>query len=154
MMKNLICILLIFLSVLSCKTAKTDYTQLDINTIQLYDFNNETISVENLTQQWNKRIQADDTINAQIVLLQIITMVDNKTNKKNLVLLGSTDKRAIKTATKLTAFENRLKLSDLTVTCNNCRKDVNIQLNDKNWICINDDKENSVCTKTVTLQKK
>jgi len=153
-MKNLICISLIFLSVLSCKTAKTDYTQLDINTIQLYDFNNETISVENLTQQWNKRIQAEDAINAQIERLQIIIMVDNKTNKKNLVLLGSTGKRAIKTATKLTAFKNGLKLNNLTVTCNNCRNDMNIQLNDKNWICINDDKENSACTKTVSLQRK
>ena len=151
-MKNLIWILLIFLSLLSCKTAKTDYTKSELNSIQLYDFNDENISVENLTKQWNKRIQEDEKINAKIESLEIINLVDRKTNKKTLVLLGTTNRKSVKTATKLTEFKNGLKLSDITVTCKNCNSELNIQLNDKNWSCVGEDNENDACTKTETLR--
>ena len=150
-MKNLIWSLLIFLSLLSCKTAKTDYTKLELNSIQLYDFNDETISIENLTQQWNKRIQVDEKINAKIESLEIINIVDRVTNKKTLVLLGTTNRKSVKTATKLTEFKNGLKLSDITVTCKNCDSDLNIQLNNENWSCVSDDNKNA-CTKIETLR--
>jgi len=152
-MKNLTWILLIFLSLLSCKTVKTDYTKLELNSIQLYDFNDETISIENLTKQWIKRIRVDEEINAKIESLEIINIVDKKTNKKTLVLLGTTNRKSVKTATKLTEFKNGLKLSDITVTCENCYSDLNIQLYNKNWSCMNDENGNgNPCTKIETLR--
>ncbi len=149
-MKNLIWILLIFLSLQSCKTAKADYTKSDINSLSLYDYNNKPISLENLTKEWNKRIQENEEINARLENLEIINIVDNETNKKTLVLLGTTNKKSVKTATTLTEYKNGLKLSDLTVTCNNCNDDLNIQLNNKNWSCIT--KVGKSCTKITTLR--
>lgn len=148
-MKNLIWILLIFLSLQSCKTTKADYTKSDIHSLSLYDYNNKPITLENLTKEWNKRIQEKEDIKARIENLKIIDIVDNETNKKNLVLLGTTNKNSVKTATTLTEYKNGLKLSDLTVTCKNC-KDLNIQLNNSNWSCVS--KESKSCTRISTLR--
>ena len=149
-MKHLIWILLISLSLQSCKTTKADYTKSDINSLSLYDYNDQPISLENLTTEWNKRIQENEEINAWIQNLEIINIVDSETNEKTLVLLGTTNKNSVKTATTLTEYKKGLKLSDLTVTCKNCNDDLNIQLNNKNWSCVS--KENKSCTKISTLR--
>ncbi|PCI10848.1 MAG: hypothetical protein COB73_02945 [Flavobacteriaceae bacterium] len=151
-MKNLIFILIILLSALSCKSPIRDYTKSEIDSILLYDFNDKPISIESLTSQWNKRIQDNEEINAKIENLEIVSIIDNKTNKKILVLLGSTNRRSIKTATKLSKFKNGLKLSDITVTCKNCTSDLNIQLSNGNWNCVSDENENNLCTKIETLR--
>ena len=150
-MKNLIWIICLSLSFLACKTTKTDYTKLDLNSIELYDINNLNISTAFITKHWNKRLQEDEDINAKIERLNIINLIDIKTNKKTLVLLGTTNQKSVKTATKLTAYKDGLKLSNITVTCTNCDSDLNLQLNNKDWSCISDDNKNNTCTKTVTL---
>ena len=151
-MKNSIWMLVLFLSLISCNTAKTDYTTAELNSIQFYDFDDATISVENLTKQWNKRIQEDEKINAQIERLEVIHLVDLKSNQKTLVLLGTTNQKSVKTAATLTEYKNGLKLSSLTVTCKNCDSDLNVELNDNNWICVSATNENDACTKIVSLR--
>ncbi len=151
-MKNLICVSIIFLTVLSCNTLKTDYTKSEINSISLYNFNDKPISIENLVEEWNKRIQVSEEINATIENLEIVNIIDNQTNKKTLVLLGSTNRNSVKTASKLTEFKKGLKLSDITVTCKNCADELNIKLNDGNWGCFSNKEETNSCTKIETLR--
>jgi len=147
-MKNIILILLLLLTVISCKT--TDFTKSDLNAISLYDFDQKPITVEEITHQWNERIQKSEEINAQITNLEIRNLTDQKTNKMELVLLGNTNRNSIKTATKLTSFKNGLKLNEVSVTCKNCDSELNIELNSGGWSCLSPDKMNA-CTKIETM---
>jgi len=153
-MKNTILTLLIFISLISCKTSDIDYTKSDLNSIALYDFTNKPITAEQITKQWNERIQKNEEINARITKLEIINLTDEGTNKNELVLLGNTNRNSVMTSTKLTKFKNGLKLSDIVATCKNCNsKKINLGLNSGNWYCIDDSEdENDNCTKIVTME--
>ena len=98
-MKNTFLVLLIFISVISCKTAEVDYTKSDLNSISFYDFNNKPITVEQITEKWNERIQKSEEINARITKLEITNLTDYNTNKIELILLGNTNRNSVKTAT-------------------------------------------------------
>ncbi|WP_338731355.1 hypothetical protein [Mangrovimonas cancribranchiae] len=150
-MKKIILILLVFITIISCKTADTDFTKSDLNSISLYDFDNKPISVEEITNQWNERIQESEEINARITKLEITNLTDLKTNKNELVLLGNTNRKSVKTATKLTRFKNGLKLNEISVTCKNCESELNIKLNSGKWSCLNEKELNS-CTKIETMR--
>lgn len=153
-MKNTFLVLLIFISFISCKTNEIDYTKSDLKSISFYDYNNKQITVEQITEQWNERIQKSEEINAQITTLEITNLTDQKTNKIELILLGNTNRNSVKTATKLTKFKNGLKLSDIVASCKNCdTKKINIGLNSGHCYCIDDrESENDNCTKIVTMQ--
>lgn len=150
-MKKIILILVVFISIISCKTTDTDFTKSDLNSISLYDFNNNLITVEEITNQWNERIQKSEEINAQITKLEITNLTDQKNNKKELILLGNTNRNSVKTATRLTKFKNGLKLNEVSVTCKNCDSELNIKLNNGNWSCLSSDEMDS-CTKIVTMK--
>lgn len=150
-MKKIILILVVFISIISCKTTDTDFTKSDLNSISLYDFNNNLITVEEITNQWNERIQKSEEINAQITKLEITNLTDQKNNKKELILLGNTNRNSVKTATKLTKFKNGLKLNEVSVTCKNCDSELNIKLNSGNWSCLSSDEMDS-CKKIVTMR--
>jgi hypothetical protein len=153
-MRNLILFLLISITLSSCETTKVDYTKSELNSISFYDFNEKAISIENITKEWNKRINQAEKINAQIKNLKIITIIDKETNKSSLALLGNTNRNSVKTATKLIKFKNGLKLSEIVASCKNCNsKELNLGLNAGNWICINDiENDNDDCTKIVTMR--
>ena len=153
-MKKTILILLIFISVISCKTTENDYTKSDLNSISFYDFDDKPIKVEQITEQWNERIQKNEEINARITKLEITNLTDQKTNKIELILLGNTNRSSVKTATKLTKFKNGLKLSDIVASCKNCdTKKINLGLNSGDWYCIDDSEaQNDNCTKIVTMK--
>lgn len=150
-MKKKILILLVFIAVVSCKTTDTDFTKSDLNSISLYDFDNKPITIEEITNQWNERIQESEEINARITKLEITNLTDLKNNKSELVLLGNTNRNSVKTATKLTKFKNGLKLNEISVTCKNCDSELNIKLNSGIWSCLSDDELNS-CTKIETMR--
>lgn len=153
-MKKIILILLIFISVVSCKETEKDYTKSDLNSISFYDFDDTPITIEQITEQWNERIQKKEEINARITKLEITNLTDQKTNEIQLILLGYTNRSSVKTATKLTKFKNGLKVSDIVASCTNCvSKGINLGLNSGDWYCIDDiedDKTN--CKKIVTLR--
>ena len=140
-----------FISIISCKTVDTDFTKSDLNSISLYDFDNMPITVEEITNQWNERIQESEEINARITKLEITNLTDQKNNKSELVLLGNTNRSSVKTATKLTKFKNGLKLNEVSVTCKNCDSELNIKLNSGNWNCLSSDEMDS-CTKIETMR--
>ncbi len=149
-MKKIILILLVFISIISCKTVDTDFTKSDLNSISLYNFENKPISVEDITNQWNQRIQESEEIDARITKLEITNINDHKNNKSQLILLGSTNRNAVKTAVKLTKFKNGLKINIGSVTCKNCESDLNIKLNGGKWGCLSSDEMDS-CTKIETM---
>ena len=150
-MKKTIFILLALITIVSCKTTNTDYTKSDLNSISLYDFDNKPITVEEITNQWNERIQESEEINARITKLEITNLTDQKNNKGELVLLGNTNRNSVKTATKLTKFKNGLKLNEISVTCKNCDSELNIGLNNGSWSCLSPD-EMDACTKIETMR--
>jgi len=150
-MKKTILILLVFITIVSCKTTDTDYTKSDLNSISLYDFDNKPITIEEITNQWNERIQKSEEINASITKLEITNLTDQKSNENELVLLGNTNRKSVKTATKLTKFKNGLKLNEVSVTCKNCDSELNIKLNSGKWSCISAEERDS-CTKIETMR--
>jgi hypothetical protein len=129
----------------------TDFTKSDLNSISLYDFDNKPITVEEITNQWNERIQKSEEINARITKLEITNLTDQNNNKSELVLLGNTNRNSVKTATKLTKFKNGLKLNEVSVTCKNCDSELNIKLNSGSWSCLSSDEMDS-CTKIETMR--
>ena len=147
-MKNTILILLIFISVISCKTEETNFTKSDLNSISFYDFDNKSITVVEITKQWNERIQKDEEINAVITNLEITNLTDQKNNESELILLGNTNSNSVQTATKLTKFKDGLKLNEISVTCNNC----NISLYNGDWTCVSV-KKADFCEKIETLRE-
>jgi len=150
-MKKTILILLVFITIVSCKTTDTDFTKSDLKTIALYDFDNKPTTIEEITNQWNERIQESEEINARITKLEITNLTDLTNNKSELVLLGNTNRNSVKTATKLTKFKNGLKLNEISVTCKNCDSELNIKLNSGKWSCLSDEEFNS-CTKIETMR--
>lgn len=151
-MKNSISILVVLISLISCKTPEIDPTKADLNTIALYDYDNTPITANDITKQWNTRIQTNEEINAKITSLEITHLTDQKTNKKELVLIGNTTKNNVKTATKLTPFKNGFKVNEISVTCNSCDNGLNIKLNSGNYNCIGKRDGIHSCTKIVTLR--
>lgn len=151
-MKKAILIFLIFMSVISCKTLETDFTKSELNSISFYDFDNKPISLEEITKQWNKRIQKSEEINAGITNLEITNLPDQQTKEIQLILLGNTNKSYVKTATKLIKFKDGLKINEISVTCKNCDSELNIRLNSGNWSCISDENKTNSCTKIETMR--
>lgn len=86
-MKKIILILSVFISIISCKTSDTDFTKSDMNSISFYDFDNKPITIEEITKQWNERIQKSEEISARITKLEITNLTDQKNNEIELVLL-------------------------------------------------------------------
>ncbi len=150
-MEKKILILLVFITLISCKTTDIGFAESDLKSISLYNFDNKPITIEEITKQWNERIQESEEINAQVTKLEITNLTDLKTNESELVLLGNTNRNSVKTATKLTKFKNGLKLNEVSVTCKNCNTELNIKLNSGNWSCLSDDKLDS-CTKIETMR--
>lgn len=149
-MKKITLILLVLSTMISCKSSDTDFTKSDLNSISFYDFDNKPITVEEITNQWNERIQKSEEISARITKLEITNLTDQKNNKGELVLLGNTNRNSVKTATKLTKFRNGLKLNEVSVTCKNCDSELNIGLNNGSWSCLSAD-EMDACTKIETM---
>ena len=152
-MKKVILILLVFATLISCKTTDTDFTKADLKSISLYDFDNKPITIKEITKLWNDRIQQSEEINARITKLEITNLNDQKSNNSELVLLGNTNRNSVKTATKLIKYKDGLKLNEVSVTCKNCDSELNLNLNSGNWLCLSVDKSNS-CTKIVTMRGK
>ena len=150
-MKKVILILLVLINIISCKSTDTDFTKSDLNSVSLYDYDNKLITLEEIANQWNERIQENEEIDARITQLEITNLIDQITNKNELILLGNTNRESVKTATKLTKFKNGLKLNEISVTCKNCDSELNIKLNSGNWSCLSSDDIDS-CTKIETMR--
>ena len=150
-MKKVILILLVLINIISCKSTDTDFTKSDLNSVSLYDYDNKLITLEEIANQWNERIQENEEIDARITQLEITNLIDQMTNKNELILLGNTNRKSVKTATKLTKFKNGLKLNEISVTCKNCDSELNIKLNSGNWSCLSSDDIDS-CTKIETMR--
>ncbi len=144
-----ITLLFILLSItFSCKTV--DLSK-DLESIQFYDFNGSTISLHEIKQQWNKRLQDDEEINTQITKLAIRKVTDRKTEEKKFMLIGYTEDNSTKTATEVVRFKDGAKLSNRTVTCKNCNENLAPKLYDGYWVCTKKDKKYHSCTKISTL---
>jgi hypothetical protein len=150
-MKNITLMLIIILTTLSCKTSKTDFTK-NLESITFYDFFENKMSTADIKNQWNQRIQNDEQLNAEIQSLEIKNILDAGTKKEKLMLVAYTNKKSTKTATKLTRFRKGFKLSNLTVTCDNCSEDLNPGLSHGDWICFGGGIKNNSCTKTSILK--
>ena len=150
-MKKVILILLVLINIISCKSTDTDFTKSDLNSVSLYDYDNKLITLEEIANQWNERIQENEEIDARITQLEITNLIDQITNKNELILLGNTNRESVKTATKLTKFKNGLKLNEISVTCKNCDSELNIKLNSGNWSCLSSDDIDS-CIKIETMK--
>ena len=150
-MKKAILISLVLINIISCKSTDTDFTKSDLNSVSLYDYDNKLITLEEIANQWNERIQENEEIDARITQLEITNLTDQMTNKNELILLGNTNRKSVKTATKLTKFKNGLKLNEISVTCKNCDSELNIKLNSGNWSCLSSDDIDS-CTKIETMR--
>jgi hypothetical protein len=151
-MKNLITALIIIPFLYSCQNSENKYSEMDINTIEFYNYKGEKISKDDIIGEWNKRLQKEETLNVTVKNIEIKYLSEESTNEEKIALIGNTNKNSTKTATELVEYEEGLKLSERVTTCSNCENDdLNMGIKEGYWYC-KSIKENSDCTKISTLQ--
>lgn len=152
-MKNLMAALMMILFLYSChQNSEKKYSEVNMNTIEFYNYKGEKISKDDITAQWNNRLQKKEKLNLSVESIEITYLKDESTSEEKIALIGNTNKSSTKTATELIEHKKGLKLSDRVTTCSNCENEgLNIGIKEGHLYCKSSE-ENSDCTKISTLQ--
>ena len=151
-MKNLMIIVMMASFLYSCQDSEKKYSEIDVDTIEFFNYKGEKISKKEIIEEWNTRIQKNEKLNVTVENIEVNYLKDESTSEEKIVLIGNTNQNSTKTATELVEHENGLKLSDRVATCSNCEHNVlNMGIKEGFWYCKNS-KENPDCTKISTLE--
>lgn len=146
-MKKSILLLVAICVMWSCKT-QSPATQ-NIENIEFYSFTGDKMELSSIKKDWTAMINEPSTRNNRSIgTLEIREFKDKVSGDSFYALVALNSREQVQTAALINKYKDGYQISNRSTSCYDCGVDLQIQLTEGEWYCVDQGNPDNPCTKT------